>query len=116
MNSTHDVISAFLDDRPFDPEDLADALNDPSGRALLVDLVVLRRIVQPSDPVPAMTMPRAAGRQQPWRVVAAAAALVLALAGSYLAGARRDVTPSTEAPPPTRVVAAVPFTPEGGMR
>jgi hypothetical protein len=115
MNSTHEVISAFLDDRPFDPAELADALNDPAGRALLIDLVVLRRIVQPTDPVPAMTRPRAASRQ-PWRVVAAAAALVLTLAGGYLAGARREATVSIEAPPPTRTVAAVPFIPEGGLR
>ena len=115
MNNTHDVISALLDDRPFNPEELADALNDPAGRALLIDLIVLRRIVQPADPVPAMTLPRAAGRQ-PWRVFAAAAALVLALAGGYFAGARREITTSAEAPPPTRTVAAVPFTPEGGVR
>ena len=115
MNNTHDVISAFLDDRPFNPEELADALNDPAGRALLIDLIVLRRIVQPTDPVPAMTVTRA-GVRQPWRTFAAAAVLILALAGGYLAGARRESTTSAEAPPPTRTVAAVPFIPEGGMR
>lgn len=115
MNRTHEVISAFLDDEPFDPQELAHALDDSTGRALLIDLVVLRRIVQPTDAVPAM---KAASpvRRGPWRVVAAAAMLFLALGGGYLAGERRAVTTSSEAPPATRVVEAVPFVPAGGMR
>ena len=115
MTSTHDVISDFLDDRPFDPEALAEALDDPRGRALLIDLIVLRRIVQPADAVPAAsTVPSA--RSRPWRVVAAAAALFLALTGGYLAGGRRAETTSIEAPAPTRVVEAVPFKPAGVVR
>ena len=49
MSDTHAVISAFLDDEPFDPVALADALSDPAGRALLIDLLALRHIVQPEE-------------------------------------------------------------------
>jgi hypothetical protein len=115
MSTTNEVISALLDDQPFDAEQLAEALSDPAGRALLIDLATLRRIVQPVDAAPAM---RAviSPRQRRWRIVAAAAALVLALGGGYMAGERRAVTTSPEAPPPTRVVEAVPFVPTGGTR
>ena len=115
MNNTHDVISAFLDDRSFEPDDLAHALDDPSGRALLIDLIVLRRIVQPADAVPPITMANPA-RRRPWRVVAAAAMLFLALGGGYILGERRAETTSSQAPAPTRVVEAVRFVPTGGMR
>jgi hypothetical protein len=114
MNSNHEVISAFLDDEPFDPEALAEALSDPAGRALLIDSIVLRRIVQPIDAVPAIRRPPAAPRSV-WRTAAAAAALLLALGGGYLVGERRAPTPSSDAPPPTRIVHAVPFVPAGGM-
>ena len=40
MNNTHDVISAFLDDEPFDSSTLAEALSEPAGRDLLIDLIV----------------------------------------------------------------------------
>jgi hypothetical protein len=115
VTSTHEVISAFLDDRAFDPEDLADALDDPAGRALLIDLIVLRRIVQPAEAVPAIGAATPA-RLRPWWVAAAAATLFLALGGGYIVGERRAVATSAEAPPPTRIVEAVPVDPPGGMR
>lgn len=115
MSSAHEVISALLDDQPFDRQQLADALNDPAGRALLIDLATLRRMVQPIEAAPEIKV-SAPVRRSPWRVVAAAAMLVLALGGGYLVGERRAVTTSSEAPPPTRVVEAVPFVPSGGLR
>src|SRR5438034_3187303 len=115
MSSTHEVISAFLDDEPFDPQELADALSDPTGRALLIDLFALRRIVQPNHAAPAIRAANPA-RRSVWRIVAAAAALFLALAGGYLVGERRAMTTSSKAPPATRIVQAVPFVPTGGIR
>lgn len=115
MNNPHEVISALLDDEPFDPGELSDALSDPAGRSLLIDLVMLRRIVQPGDPVPAAPAARSVSRYS-WRVAAAAAALFLSLAGGYIAGERHAETVSSEAPAPTRVVEAEPFVPTGGMR
>jgi hypothetical protein len=115
MSSAHDVISALLDDQPFDRRQLEDALNDPAGRALLIDLATLRRMVQPIEAAPDISASRPV-RRHPWRVVAAAAMLFLALGGGYLVGERRAVTTTSEAPPATRVVEAVPFVPSGGMR
>ena len=115
MHNTHEVISALLDNEPFDPSELADALSDPAGRALLIDLVMLRRIVQPADPIPVAPTAKTVNRYS-WRVAAAAAALVLSIAGGYIAGERRGETTPAEAPAPTRVVEAEPFVPTGGMR
>jgi hypothetical protein len=115
MSNTHAVISSFLDDDPFDPQELALALSEPEGRALLIDSIALRGIVQPDDPIPPLHMLRPR-RPAVWRVAAAAAALVVALAGGYIAGQQRPLTPSAEAPPATRVVQAIPFDPAGGMR
>jgi len=115
MNNTHEVISALLDNEPFHPEELSDALSDPAGRALLIDLVMLRRIVQPGDPAPAARTATTVSRYS-WRVAAAAAALFLSLAGGYIAGQQRAETMSSEAPTATRVVEAESFVPTGGMR
>lgn len=115
MSNTHEVISALLDNEPFDVEELSDALSDPAGRALLIDLVMLRHIVQPADPVLGTPTARTVSRYS-WRLVAAAAALVVSLAGGYIAGERSAKTMSSEAPAPTRVVEAEPFVPSGGMR
>ena len=113
MNTAHEVISAFLDDEPFDPQDLAKALDDPAGRTLLIDSLVLRRIVQPADAVPAMRV-LVPVRRYGWRALAAAAMFVAAVTGGYLLGERRSVAPLDEAPQPTHVVQAVAFTPAGG--
>ena len=115
MSNTHEVISAFLDDEPFDSQELVHALSDPAGRALLIDLVALRRIVQPTDAVPAIKVANPV-RRPVWWIAATAAALFLTLAGGYVVGERRSSSSSSEAPPPTRIVQAVPFVPTGGYR
>jgi hypothetical protein len=115
MSAPDEIISKFLDDQPFDIEGLADALNDPAGRALLIDLITLRRLVQPIDAVPAMKAPTPI-RRFGWHVAAAAAALVVGLASGYVVGDRRSTETGPDAPPPTRVVQAVPFVPDGGSR
>jgi hypothetical protein len=113
MNS-HDVLSAFLDDEPFDPQELVTALSDADGRALLIDLLALRKIVQPTERAFAMPPFVVRRRSGWWTGIAAAAALVLAVAGGYFVGVRGSQTTSAEAPAPTRVVQAVPLTPGGG--
>lgn len=114
-NATYEVISTFLDDEPFDPQKLAMALDDPAGRALLIDSIALRHIVQPRETAPTMRGAESA-RRSGWRVVAAAAALFVAVVGGYVVGERRSSQPATDAPPATRVVQAIPFTPDGGSR
>ena len=100
MTNTHAVISAFLDDDPFDAAELAAALSDPEGRKLLIDLVALRNIVQPDEPA----VVAAAPLRSRWRPLLATAAMLVALAGGYLIGDRRSAGDGVEPPAPTRVV------------
>lgn len=103
---SHDVISAFIDNEPFDPLALATALADPSGRDLLIDFIALRLVVAADltdDVRPKGAAPRARLR------MLAAAAIFLALGGGYAAGLRmasgsRRVAASEVAPAPTRVI------------
>lgn len=99
------VISAFIDNEPFDPHELRDALATPEGREELLDLIALRDVVQPSaEAVPVASSPvRTVTR---WSL-AAAAAVVLVL-GGYTAGRSamgdRDSAPAqVSAPEPTAV-------------
>jgi len=104
MSDTHEVISAFLDDEPFDPSQLAEALSEPGGRALLLDFLAMRHLVQPQgQQVPASLEPRRIAA--PLAAFLAAAAVVVALAGGYLVGQRAGVAAS-EAPPASRVADA----------
>ena len=102
MTDPHEVISAFLDDEPFDPRELTTALSDPSGRALLVDLVALRHIVQPDDAVPARIV--TIQKRSAIRAFMAAAAVFVALVGGYVIGQSRSSAAVSQAPAPTRVV------------
>jgi len=114
MTDTHAVISAFLDDEPFDAAELAAALGDPAGRTLLIDLVALRHIVQPDEPA-AAAAPTLRSR---WRPLLATAAMLVALAGGYVIGDRRSAVENSEPPAPTRVVQAAQWQtlPAGGGR
>lgn len=99
--TNHDVISAFLDNEPFNATELADTLANPEGRALLIDLIALRGVVQP-EPVP-LTLP--SRRRQTLRLVVTAAGLALALGLGYQVG--REQEAGAAAPPePTRTIAA----------
>jgi hypothetical protein len=100
MTQTHAVISAFMDDEPFDAAELAAALADPEGRTLLIDLVALRHIVQP-DEASVSTIATFPSR---WRPLIATAAMLVALAGGYFLGERRSVAEPSEPPAPTRIV------------
>ena len=105
MSDTQEVIAAFLDDEPFDPNQLADALSDRSWRDLLLDLLALRHLVQPpGHEVPAWVEPQP--RRSALRGLAAVAALLVTLAGGYLVGLRRGGAVESAAPPATRVVEA----------
>ena len=104
MSSTHDVISAFLDDEPFDANQLAEALSDPGGRDLLLDLLALRHLVQPQGSQAAY-VPQQRGRPM-LRALLATAAMLVALVGGYLVGQHRDGAALSEAPRATRVVEA----------
>jgi hypothetical protein len=114
MNDIHTVISAFLDDEPFDGAELAAALSDPEGRALLIDLVALRHLAQPDEMIGAA---ETRARPSRWRPLLATAAMLVALAGGYLIGERQGATGTATPPAPTRVVEAnawQPVPPGGG--
>lgn len=118
MSTTQEVISAFMDDEPFDGQELAAALSEPEGRELLLDLVALRHLTQPNvaqTSVPGM----ASQRPSTLRTALAAAAVIVAMAGGYFTGQRRGESGATAAPPATRIVeapAAWQDVPIGGMR
>ena len=114
MAHSHAVISAFLDDEPFDAAELAAALADPDGRTLLIDLVALRHIVQP-DEAAVSTLGTFRSR---WRPLVATAAMLVALAGGYVLGERRGAVEQSDPPAPTRVVqeTAWQILPAGGGR
>jgi hypothetical protein len=102
MSDTHEVISAFLDDEPFDAQALVSALSDPAGRVVLIDMVALRHLVQTNDIIPPDR-----GRASSWsfiRLAAAAAAVLVALMGGYFVGERRATASLLEPPAATRIV------------
>jgi len=101
MSENYEVISAFLDDEPIDSRMLADALSEPAGRELLIDLIALRHLTQiKAEP---------ASTDRGWwrfglRVLAAAAAILVAVWGGYLVGERRRESTLSAAPAATRIV------------
>ena len=106
MTNTHSVISAFLDDEPFDALELGQALSDPEGRDLLIDLIALRHLVQPDGSITAAA-PATRTWRGPLRPLLATAAMLVALAGGYFIGERRtDSVNAANPPAPTRVVQA----------
>ena len=105
MSDTHEIISAFLDDEPFNPDKLAEALGEPAGRDLLVDLIALRHLtLAEGNDAPALTDRQP--RRSSWPALAAVAAVLVALVGGYLAGQHRSEVAMSAAPPATRVVQA----------
>lgn len=102
---THDVISAFLDDEPFEATELVDALSDPEGRALLIDLIALRHLTRNGRNHTA-ALPEVTPRRSSSRRLLAAAAVFVALVGGYVIGERRSDITSSTAPSPTHVVEA----------
>ena len=99
-----DVITAFIDNELFEATTLGDALATTEGRALLLDLVALRDIVQPEDRVVPVRRSRMPSH---FLWVAAAAGIVISAIAGFQVGATRDG--STQAPPPApTVVVTVP--------
>lgn len=105
MSDTHEVVSAFLDDEPFDSSKLAEALSEPTGRDLLIDLIALRHLTHADG-----TERAALKDQKPWRsslrALAAVAAVLVALFSGYVLGQRRSEVSMSAPPPATRVVQA----------
>ena len=116
MNETStDMISAFLDNEPVDPDELASALEDAAGRALLVDFVRVRQAVaRADDPLPASLATlraRPIARVALVRWTAAAALLLLFFLAGWMSPrpfTSADDAPESAPPAPTRVEKFVP--------
>ena len=100
--TNHEVISAFLDNEPFDAAALGDALAQDEGREVLLDLIALRSLV--ADDGVAAPVPRrsdAASRSR-WIATGFLAASLLFGAGAawllppLLRQQRADVPPRAE--------------------
>ena len=102
MNPNCEVISAFIDDDPVDPEALANALATPEGRSFLIDAIALRGLAVSSS-TPAMT---ARPKSNMGRRLVLAAAVILATLVSFQLGQRQGLNETVRAPEPTRVIAA----------
>jgi hypothetical protein len=113
MNTNHEVISAFLDDEPFEPQALAEALADPAGRELFIDFVLLRHLAQSEESADVVAPAPARQSKRPLYWVAAAA-VVVALLGGYQLGQRQSVDDSLRPPAATRVVQSEPVWQELG--
>jgi hypothetical protein len=99
------VISAFLDNEPFGAAELAEALADPQGRELLLDLVAMRALVrEESTGAPVVPVPARISRPK-WIAVGFLAASVLFGAGAAWLLPPLLRQPSADAPPrPDHVV------------
>jgi hypothetical protein len=109
MNDSHELIAAFADGEPVPATALKAALGDEDGRDYLIDLLALRGLVNDAKPVAAQPAPsrpaaaRTTTRVSTWRLLSAAALIVISVTGGYAAG-RITAERAGEA----RVVAAVP--------
>lgn len=116
MNTNHEVISAYLDDEPFEPQALVEALSDPAGREVLIDFVLLRHLAQ-SEESASVAAPASARRPQRPLYLVAAAAVVVALLGGYQLGQWQPGDGSPRPPRATRVVQSEPVWQQvGGAR
>ena len=102
-NTSHEVISDFLDSEAFEPRALGEALADPAGREMLIDFVVLRYAARTHADEVAMRAD-APARRSPGRLLLAAAAVLVALLGGYQFGQRSAAREPAGAPDATRVV------------
>jgi len=117
MNETStQIISAFVDNEPVDPDGLAAVLEDPASRAMLIDFVRLRQeVAGPDVPLP-RSLARLRSRQAVARLPivrwsAAAALLVLVFLAGWMSPRpllSSDDTAVSAPPQPARVEKFVP--------
>jgi hypothetical protein len=115
MITNCEVISAFIDNEPFDSEELANALATPEGRDFLIDAIVLRRLTRSADHQAVVSTSKSTiGRR-----LSLVAAVILAAVASFQLGQRHGLNATNRAPEPTRVISgglAWQPSPRGGIR
>jgi hypothetical protein len=106
---THEILSALLDREPVDPDCLADLLERPNARALLVDFVRVRAALHDDgqDAAAIAAPPRERQRSVARPLLAIAAAILLLTAGALL-GSRFGLADDDRPPEPTRVIQLAP--------
>lgn len=103
--NTDDVISAFIDNEPFDSADLARALAEPAGRELLLDLLALRAVLQDDSGITSAPLRPATASRPAWIAAGFLAASILFAIGSALLLPSLLEQPRHDVPPrPDRVV------------
>lgn len=117
MSTNYEVISAFLDSEPFEPQTLAEALADPAAREMLIDFLQLRHLALSEESASVVTTTPSSLRSIGPRYFAAAAAVIVALLGAYQLGQRHATDDLARPPSATRVVQSGPMWQQlGGMR
>lgn len=108
MNDIHsEVVSAFLDGEPVNPDALATALDDGATRRMLVDFVRIREASRHVDaPLPASlaTLRRAPLWRRAVPLPAVAALVLLVLLASWFVPRATRVDGPPDPPEPTRTV------------
>ena len=101
----HEVISDFLDNEPFELAALARALDDPDGRAFLLDAVAIRRRLR-EDVDAAPVVPRIDRRaRRRWIATGfLAASIVFGAGAAWLLPPLLREQPADVPPTPSRVV------------
>ena len=107
MDSSFEILDAFVDGETVDPVTLKQALSDAVGRDYFVDAWLLRGLVQDevaSDAAPPSAHTRTLLRS--WLIAATIAGVCLV--GGYMAGARFTgvLAPRPETPAPAETVSA----------
>jgi hypothetical protein len=108
---THECIAAFLDNEPFDVEELRRSLATDEGRAFLIDSLALRDLVQPDDAAIVVGI----SHRRPMRWLAVASAVALCSLSGYWMGQRQATGdapmaavvpdgPQAPVPVPSRVI------------
>ena len=113
MTDIHDVIAAFADGEPIDPESLKAALARPEGRDYLVDVLALRGLVTDRGAARASSASAARRRtaSRPVRWASAAAVLFVSLVSGFAVGWRTASWNTDTLPAPVEHVIDLPASP-----
>ena len=121
MNDRNELIAAFADGEAVPAPDLKAALADDDGLDYLIDVLALRGLIGDARTAAALTpvtkaVTGSSRRAVSWRLLAAAAVMILCVSGGYAAGrvgnqrtddarvVAANPAPAVSAPAPTHVI------------
>lgn len=100
-----ETLSAWIDGEPCDPAAVDAALETPDGRAFVIEVMALRRVVQVTGETTSRPVSQPVVRRASW--IALAAAAVVCLAAGY--GVARVTEPEAQVP-----IAGIPVSLDAG--